>query len=276
MVDNNVKLSENEAQIMCKKLQNPERTIRQMALKELLKIATKELHSEISAEEWFDATHLYIIRCYADRFEMCRSLAASIISGFILNTANPNDSYLDYIVPILKRRIGQGAIVEDSEELRLQLIEQTLEVVQAFSSVREGEDPLMRHYNDIIDTILKTLTDPYACVQRKACEVIMALAGATRCFHSRADSLVNPLIVLLSHRQSATRVIAIETLGCVCLHIDNKNDKIIKVITSISPLLMDLVPSVRRQCGRVGCRWLLELPDRYSFFERILPLVLCW
>lgn len=276
MVDDNVNLSQNETETMCRKLQNTERSIRQAALKELLKMAAKESPSDIGPEEWFGATYLYIIKCYSDRFEMCRSLAASIISEFILSTSNVNDSYLDYIAPVLKRRIGQGGIVEESEELRLQLIEQTLNVVQVFSSKRDGEDPLMRHYNDIFDIILKTLTDPYPCVQRKSCEVINALAGATRTFDSRAESLVDPLIALLSHRQSATRVIAVDTLGYVCLHIDNKNNKIIKIITSISPLLMDLVPFVRRQCGRVGCRWMLELPDRYSFFERILPLVLCW
>lgn len=269
-------MSQNEMEMLCKNLQNAERSIRQAALNELLKIAAKDSKSDMRTEQWFDATYLYIIKCYADRFEICRSLAASIVSEFILNTSNTNDYYLDYIVPILKRRIGQGAIVEESEELRLQLVEQTLTIVQVFSCTRDAEDSLMRHYNDIIDIILKTLTDPYACVQRKSCEVINALARATRTFSFRAECLVDPLIALLSHRQSATRVIAIETLGYVCLHIDNKNNKIVKIITSISPLLMDLVPSVRLQCGRVGCQWLLELPDRYSFFERILPLVLCW
>lgn len=266
----------NEVEMMCKKIQNTERPVRQAALKELLKIASMESQSGISSDEWFDATHLYIIKCYTDRFEMCRSLAASIISQFILNSLNVNDCYLDYIIPLLKRRIGQGAIVEESEELRLQLIQQTLDVVKVFSKGQNDEDTLMRYYNDIIDIILKTLTDPYACVQRKTCEVINALARATQTFYSRAESLVNPLIVLLHHRQFVTRIIAIETLGYVCLHIDNKNDKIIQIITSISPLLMDAVPFVRRQCGRNGCRWLLELPDRYSFFERILPLILCW
>lgn len=276
MGDSNLKVNLNETEILCKKLQNTDRSIRQAALKELLKIASKESISDTGLEEWFDATHLYIFKCYSDRFEICRSLAASIMSAFIVNTSNCSDRCLDYIVPVLKRRIGQGAIVEESEELRLQLMEQTHDIIRVFSSKRDDKDPLMRQYNDIIDIVLKTLTDPYACVQRKSCEVINALADGTRTFHARAESLVSPLIALLSHRQSATRVLAIGTLGTVCLHIDNKNDKIVQIITSMSPLLMDLVPAVRRQCGRVGCRWLLNLLDRYSFFERILPLVLCW
>uniref|UniRef100_A0A182T996 Condensin complex subunit 1 C-terminal domain-containing protein n=1 Tax=Anopheles maculatus TaxID=74869 RepID=A0A182T996_9DIPT len=43
---------------------------------------------------------------------------------------------------------------------------------------------------------------------------------------------------------------------------------------ALSPLLMDDVPYVRRACGRVGCVMLQKLRDRYSFFHRILPLVL--
>lgn len=266
-----------EMQLICKNLQSSERSIRQSALKDLLRIFEKNESDEcVDRDEWFNATYLFIIKCYSDRFEMCRSLAASIVSEFLLNSPNINDSHLDYVVTILRRRLGQGTIVEESEELRLQLAEQTLQVIQVFSANRNETDPLMRHYNDIIEIVLKTLTDPYTCVQRKICEVIIALSQATRSFHVRAESLVDPLIDLLCHRQSATRVMAIDTLGYVCMHIDNKNDRIVKIITSISPLLMDAVPAVRRQCGRVGCRLLLDLRDRYSFFERLLPLALCW
>lgn len=48
-----------------------------------------------------------------------------------------------------------------------------------------------------------------------------------------------------------------------------------RIIKEISILVMDPVPSVRRECGRVGCLFLVKMRDRYSHFERILPLVLC-
>ncbi|KAI8045468.1 hypothetical protein M5D96_001649 [Drosophila gunungcola] len=38
---------------------------------------------------------------------------------------------------------------------------------------------------------------------------------------------------------------------------------------------MDTMPLVRREVGQMGILMLMELLDRYSFFERILPLVLC-
>lgn len=39
---------------------------------------------------------------------------------------------------------------------------------------------------------------------------------------------------------------------------------------------MDPIANVRRMCGIVGCEWLMNLRDRYSFFDRIIPLILCW
>lgn len=261
--------------ILCKNIQSTERSVRQSALKELLKIASKEITIDLKLEEIIDATLLFLIKCYTDRFESCRSLAASVFSQFIVNIPKLNDRYLDYIVPTLHRRIGMPEIIEESEELRLQLVEQVHDIVKKFTN-KDGKDYLMNSYNDLVDIIIKTLTDPFTNVQRTCCEIIIELADSSPTFPVKAESLVDPLILLLSHRQSATRISAIQALTVVSLHIDNKNDNIVKSIVSISPLLMDSVPAVRRECGRTGCKWLIDLPDRYSFFDRILPLVLCW
>lgn len=269
------KFNSTSIDILCKNIQSTERSIRQAALKDLLKVASKEAAVDVGLEDVLETTHLYLIKCYSDRFESCRSLAAEIVSQFLLTIPKLNDRYLDYFVPVLRRRIGMPEIVEESEELRLQLTEQVHDVVKKFA-VKDARDQLMKSYSDILDIALKTLTDPFPSVQRKCCEVIRELADATPTFRAKAELLVDPLVVLLSHRQSALRVAAIQTLTIVCLHIDNKNDHIVKSIVSVSPLLMDSVPAVRRECGRAGCKWLRDLPDRYSFFERILPLVLCW
>lgn len=63
--------------------------------------------------------------------------------------------------------------------------------------------------------------------------------------------------------------------GVLAVNIQN-GEAVVKIIVSVSPLLMDSMPQIREECGKVGSHWLLKLRDRYSFFERILPLVLCW
>lgn len=261
-------------ELLCKNIQSPDRNIRQKSLESLLEQSKYVGLSNDQAVALFNQCYLGVFKCYADKFESCRNAAAAVISG-LLDRLPQNDFYVENIVPIIARRIGQSEIVEESEELRLLLVSQLAQVVDKFVSTDPNIDHLAKSYNYIMDIVLKTLLDPYPVVQRRTCDVINILSKATPSFSVRSEQLANPLIAMLSHRQSANRIAAIETLGIVALHINN-GDVVVKIIVSISPLLMDDIPYVRRECGRVGCRWLMDLRDRYSFFERILPLVLCW
>lgn len=268
--------SQIQLDVICQQIQNPDRRARQLALQNLLDVCARPatMLSLEQAIEIFVASYLLLFKCYSDRFEVCRNLAASAITA-LLGHLSPNQYYADNVVSVLVRRIGQPEIIEDSEEVRLLLVEQLLAVVQKFGSSSSDRDPLQQSYNDIMDVLLKTLTDPYPAVPRKCCEVVEALAAATATFPARAEQLVGPLVGMLSHRQSPTRIAGVRTMGTVALKINTSSDSVIKCIVSVSPLLMDDQPHVRRECGRVGCRWLMDLRDRYSFFERLIPLVLC-
>lgn len=46
------------------------------------------------------------------------------------------------------------------------------------------------------------------------------------------------------------------------------------VIGPLGERLLDGVPSVRQSIGLTASRWLLEHRDRYSYFAKLLPLVL--
>lgn len=274
---------------LCNNIQNADRTVRQNSLKKLLELSSCEEQQAITL---FDHCYLHIIKCYADKFESCRCLAVEIISS-LLKTLPENDFYVEVIVPVIARRVGQKEIIEESEELRLQLVQQLLQIVEKFPANELKGDRLMNSYNDIIEILIKTLRDPYVNVQRECCSIVKSLAEATPSFHCRAETLADPLIALLKHRQWLSRKEAISALGksifvgwencfkvkvfsgVLALNVHN-GDTVVKIIVSISPLLMDSMPQIREECGRVGCLWLLKLRDRYSFFERIVPLVLCW
>lgn len=273
----------DKIQIWVTKIQNQDRMTRQRALKELLEFCEdeKSLTTE-NCTEMFDTFYLYIIKCYSDRFEMCRSLACSIITE-LLKKLERNDYYLNYIVPVIAKRIGQVEIVEESEEMRLQLLGQLNFIIGKYRElidsgnvrIGDGKDCLLKPYNDIIDILKVCLQDSYPAIMKECCSIIKATSEATTSFHYRAESLVDPLVHLLKHRQSPVRIAAIEALTIICLKILTNGDCIKRIICDVSPLLMDPVPYVRRECGRAGCLWLLKLRDRYSFFERILPLILC-
>lgn len=267
------------------KIQNQDRMLRQRALKELLEFCGAEanLTSE-NAMEIFDSTYLCLIKCYSDKFEMCRSLSCSIVSE-LLKFLEQNDYYLSLLVPVIAKRLAVQDVVEESEEMRLQLLKQLNFIITKYQdlnttgTVREkadGEDRLLKPYNDIVDILKASLTDAYPAVLKVACEVINVTAIASPSFHYRAETLADPLMRLLKHRQSPIRIAAVEALGVVALNIHSNSDLLKHIFKELSPVVMDSTPFVRREVGRAGCLFLMKLRDRYSFFERILPLVLCW
>lgn len=267
------------------KIQNQDRMLRQRALKELLEFCGAEanLTSE-NAMEIFDSTYLCLIKCYSDKFEMCRSLSCSIVSE-LLKFLEQNDYYHSLLVPVIAKRLAVQDVVEESEEMRLQLLKQLNFIITKYQdlnttgTVREkadGEDRLLKPYNDIVDILKASLTDAYPAVLKVACEVINVTAIASPSFHYRAETLADPLMRLLKHRQSPIRIAAVEALGVVALNIHSNSDLLKHIFKELSPVVMDSTPFVRREVGRTGCLFLMKLRDRYSFFERILPLVLCW
>lgn len=199
-----------ELEVLCKNIQSGEKVIRQKALKELLELVSKQTN-DIDLKHLFDETYLHLLKCYADRFEATRSLAISIVNQFLKSFKMRNDFFLDYIIPTIRRRIGAPELIEESEELQLKLLKQVAGIVDKFRS--EDEDFLMRSYNDIIDIIARNLTNQYSNAHRQCCRVVQVLATATPSFCMRAETLIDPLIELLSHRQSASRITAVETLG---------------------------------------------------------------
>lgn len=258
-------------------VQHPERTERQRALKSFGQDFTRDAIIAEECPRIFDDTYLHILRCYGDRFESVRTLAVAAMDA-LLGKLPPNDYYLGCIVPVLAKRIGQAETIEDSEEVRLQLLEQLETLVAKYSDPdgsRSG-DPLLKVLDSVIDTLIKSLRDPFPAAQKKSCEIVIALAEATPSLHYRAEALVAPAKSILTHRHSANRIAAVEALGVLSLHILSNGDCVSEIIMAVSPLLMDDVPFVRRACGRVGCLMLQKLRDRYSFFHRILPLVLNW
>lgn len=279
-------MAENKAKldVWLVKIQNQERMVRQRALKEVLEFCQKEgnLSSE-NAIEIFDFVYLCLIKCYSDRFEMCRSLSCSIVSE-ILKHLEQNDYYLSLLVPVIAKRLATLDVVEESEEMRLQLLKQLNYIIGKYKDISEiegvrgksdGEDRLLKPYNDIVDILKACLLDSYPAILKECCEIIKVTATASPSFHYRAEALVDPLQTLLKHRHSPVRIGAVEALGIVALNIHTNSDMVKQVIKELSPLVMDSIPFVRREVGRVGCLFLMALRDRYSFFERILPLVLC-
>jgi len=60
--------------------------------------------------------------------------------------------------------------------------------------------------------------------------------------------------------------------GQVLLYGNNKN--VDDVVPHLAQRLFDQAPIVREAVTRVSGMWLLDLPDRYSFWHKLMPLLL--
>ncbi|XP_054992470.1 dynein axonemal assembly factor 5 [Sorex araneus] len=211
-----------------------------------------------------------LLRLLADPAEGCRTLAAHLLTLGLRRAARPRDA-LPRLLPALAARLAgpepRRPPAEPCEELRLALV-QLLGL-----AVGLGGAALAPHLDDAVRVLRCTLLDPFAAVRRESCRCAADLARATpEHFHMQSESLVRPLMQTISHQHWKVRAAAIESTGAVIRYGDAKS--LDDVIPHFAQRLFDDVPQVRQAVMSVVGDWMLHLRDRYSFFHKLLPLLL--
>ncbi|XP_045316654.1 dynein axonemal assembly factor 5 isoform X1 [Leopardus geoffroyi] len=212
-----------------------------------------------------------LLRCLADPAEGCRALAAHLLGLGLRRAARPRDA-LPRLLPALVARLAgpeseRGRPPETCEELRLALV-QLLGL-----AVRLGGAALAPHLDDAVRVLRCTLLDPFAAVRRESCQCAASLARATPDhFHMQSESLIGPLMQSISHQHWKVRVAVIEATGSVIQFGSGKS--VDDVLPHFAQRLFDDVPQVRQAVTCVVGGWLLDLRDRYSFFHKLIPLLL--
>ncbi|XP_058567040.1 dynein axonemal assembly factor 5 isoform X2 [Neofelis nebulosa] len=212
-----------------------------------------------------------LLRCLADPAEGCRALAAHLLGLGLRRAARPRDA-LPRLLPALVARLAgpeseRGRPPETCEELRLALV-QLLGL-----AVRLGGAALAPHLDDAVRVLRCTLLDPFAAVRRESCQCAASLARATPDHvHMQSESLIGPLMQSISHQHWKVRVAVIEATGSVIQFGSGKS--VDDVLPHFAQRLFDDVPQVRQAVTCVVGGWLLDLRDRYSFFHKLIPLLL--
>ncbi|XP_006889782.1 PREDICTED: HEAT repeat-containing protein 2 [Elephantulus edwardii] len=98
------------------------------------------------------------------------------------------------------------------------------------------------------------------------------LAKTREHFHMQSESLVSSLMQTIAHQHWKVRVAVIEATGTVIQFGNGKS--VDDVLSHLAQRLFDSVPQVRRAVTSVVGTWLRELRDRYSFFHKLIPLLL--
>ena len=137
------------------------------------------------------------LKCLADPSEKNRELATSFISDYISVIPTP-DQTLPYVIPTLVSRLAQKEIVEPSEELRLQLLDDILYPIIEYSGKR-----ISSYLDELIQILQKTILDPYAEVKKSSCKLASKISRTIpEYFHMQSESLIKPLMITITHQHS--------------------------------------------------------------------------
>ncbi|NXI52986.1 DAAF5 factor, partial [Chloroceryle aenea] len=129
------------------------------------------------------------------------------------------------------------------------------------------------YLTEVIHILQTTLLDHYAEVRRESCRCTVACAQAMpEHFHMQSESLIKPLMQTISHQHYRVRVDVIQATGAVIQFGNGKS--VDDVLSHLAQRLFDEIPKVRHSVTAVIGEWLLHLRDRYSYFHKLIPLLL--
>ncbi|XP_067427259.1 dynein axonemal assembly factor 5-like isoform X1 [Thunnus thynnus] len=234
---------------------------------ELIKRETvdKKLSSSV-LQEVFSALLKPLLKCLSDPMERCRETAIATITEFIRCVPKPEES-LPYLMPCLAQRLGEKEIQEPAEELRLSAVEMLTLTVEVCGT------QLAPYLTEMFNILQRTVVDPFPDVKRESCKCTVIFAKCLpEHFHMQAESLATPLMQTIAHQHSRVRVSVIEATGAVIQHSTGKNMD--DVLSHLAQRLFDDSPQVRKAVTAVVGDWLLHMRDRYSYFHKLIPLLL--
>ncbi|XP_061556656.1 LOW QUALITY PROTEIN: dynein axonemal assembly factor 5-like [Phycodurus eques] len=243
-----------------------DKSTRKRALESIKRETVDKKLSAVALQELFSALLKPLLKCLSDPMERCREIAILLISEFIRCVPEPQES-LPYLMPCLAQRFGDKELLEPAEELRLsatRMLSLTVEVC--------GKQ-LAPYLNEMMNILQRTVVDPFPDVKRESCKCTVNFAKCVpEHFHMQAESLVKPLMQTIAHQHSKVRVSVIEATGTVIQFGTGKN--VDDVLSHLAQRLFDDSPQVRKAVTVVVGDWLLNLPDRYSYFHKVTPLLL--
>ncbi|XP_042293334.1 dynein axonemal assembly factor 5 [Sceloporus undulatus] len=211
-----------------------------------------------------------LLRCLvSDPAERCRELALELTRQGLSRGGQPSKA-LPFLMPALAQRLsswpeGHG---EPCEELRLGLLQLLAQLLRGC----EGQ-ALAPYLPEILGVLRGALLDPNPQAKRQASDAaVLAAKALPEHFHLQSESLITPLMQAISHQHYRVRVAVIQATGAVIQFGNVKS--LDDVLSHLAQRCFDDIPQVREAVISVIGEWLLHLRDRYSYFHKLIPLLL--
>lgn len=215
------------------------------------------------------------LKALEDKAEKCRDAAVKAIAEWIPRVSV---DLLDWILPALVSRVGHPP-VEDSEEIRLELLELSGAVLATFK-----HDVGPRGYMDYFKSILEASTrDTFPDIKRAACRIIISFCEAEP---KRVRPLTMPLAKAvknwcLPHKHSVVRADAVRAFSCLVNHgsaemlSDSREEQDNRTtVQALYILANDHNDAVRiATIEAIDC-FMLVIQERMDHTRRLMPLLL--
>jgi dynein assembly factor 5 len=240
-------------------LSENDRNVRREALKRLERSFVSKRAAPIATvgQVFVQSAHKPLLKCLADSIEKCRELALAILKDLLVTL--PERDCLDVLPLVLAaivQRFKKLPFPEESEELRLELLEFLRAVVKRFAT------HLAVYSHDLLDALAKALTDASPETKRVACELVAELVAAlpTQRLSAAAGtkSLLQSLLANLTHQRWKVRKSTLDALRHLLMDPELLSTYLEDVLPVIHKLLADEHSQVRQTLATTLHAWLLR------------------
>ncbi|XP_011313706.1 dynein assembly factor 5, axonemal isoform X2 [Fopius arisanus] len=251
---------------ICLSLQSDEKKKRLKALEKFENIVSSRDWSKSELLEIWQIMSKHLAKSLTDNAESCRNLSIEI-TKILLSSLPGLGKNIIYLMPVLVRRLGSQEMIETSEEVRLNCVV-LLRVI-----IKKYEEHLPVYIDDIMVILAKTVIDNYPKIKSESCEAISELARSIPThFYAKNEMIVQPVLSNFKHQHYRIRVASVKAIGNVLRYGNNKS--LPDVASCLAARLFDQSGVVRAAVIEVAGDWLLNLRDRYSWWFKLLPLLL--
>ena len=213
----------------------------------------------------------------ADSAEKCREAACEILDTMLENESKHHfwdHDMSSMTIMTLYQRLSGKEVKESSEEIRLKLYTIAFNLIDLKTNSASEKHTFEMHLTEMTAILVNAFNDHFPDVKKQGCACTKLVANrlASGNFHMQSENLVKPLLANMTHQHSRVRKDVVECLCDVVLRGNNKT--VNECVPHLAQRLFDQASMVRLAVIKLAGTWLLDLPDRYSFHHKLMPLLL--